>query len=272
MVDISTRSWALGTIVFGVIITVIIFTLPVDSTIRAFTAMVSAICALVSFALWKYGYLVIPYLTQKANISESLEGGYEVTPAQDAIVKKIGDEYYASVFIHLKMYRSTTERSEEENVVYVDSYERAVSQIKYPVKVGMILFAKEISKYREDIETKKYEAQLRLQRLRESSEPDVISIDRLEKEAAMWETQLTRISTGERPMGMISYVMVTGNGVTKDAAVAVAKNRAAEVKTLFSTSLNVETDYLYGDDMKRCFEMDFLIPPTTRAIKERFEE
>jgi hypothetical protein len=136
----------------------------------------------------------------------------------------------------------------------------------------MILFAKDISKYREDVETRKYEAQLRLQRLRENAEPDVIAIDRLEKEVAMWESQLTRIATGERPMGMISYIMVTGNGVTKDAGVAVAKNRAAEVKTLFANALNVEVDYLYGDDMKRCFEMEFVIPPTTKAMKEKFEE
>jgi len=272
MPDISTKNWAIATMVFAVLLAIIIFTMPVESMFKIVGAVISALCAFASFALWKYGYLFIPYFTQRMNIIEIREGGYEIMPAQDAIVKKVGDEFLASVFLHIKMYRSTTERTEEENVIYVDSFERAVSQIKYPVKVGTILFAKDISKYREDVETRKYEAQLRLQRLRENTEPDVIAIDRLEKEAAMWESQLTRIATGERPMGMISYIMVTGNGVTKDAAVAVAKNRAAEVKTLFANALNVEIDYLYGDDMKRCFEMEFAIPPTTKAMKEKFEE
>ena len=269
---LSTRNWAIASMGFAAVIVAIVFTLPVENTFKSVAAAIAAMCAFGSFALWKYGYILVPYFTQRANIIEVHDGGYEVNPAQDAIVKKIGDEFFATSFLHLRMYRSTTERTEEENLVYVDSFERAVSQIKYPVKVGMVLFAKEISKYREDIETRKYEAQLRLQRLRESSEPDVIALDRLEKEVAMWESQLTRISTGERPMGMISYVMVTGTGVTRDAAVAVSKNRAAEVKTLFANALNVEVEYLYGDDMKRCFEMEFLVPPTTRAIKEKFEE
>jgi len=272
MPEISTRNWAFATMGFSVILAALVLTLPVESIFKMVAVVISALCAALSFALWKYGYLLVPYFTTRANIIEVHDGGYEINPAQDAIVKKIGDEFFASVFVQIKMFRSTTERTEEENVIYVDSFERAVSQIKYPVKVGMVLFAKEISKYREDIETKKYEAQLRLQRLRESNEPDVIAIDRLEKEAAMWESQITRIATGERPMGMISYLMVTGNGVTRDAAVAVAKNRAAEVKTLFANALNVDVDYLYGDDMKKCFEMEFLLPPTTKAIKEKFEQ
>jgi hypothetical protein len=78
-------------------------------------------------------------------------------------------------------------------------------------------------------------------------------LDRLEKEVAMWEAQLSRITSGERPMGLISYAMTTGVGVTKDAAVAVAKNQAAELKTLLSNALNVEISYLIGEDMKKCF-------------------
>jgi hypothetical protein len=272
MVEISTRNWAIAMAGFSVILAALVFSIPVESIFKMVAVIIAALSAALSVAMWRYGYILIPYITRRANIIEIREGGHEITPAQDAVVKKVGDEYMASVFLQIKMYRSTTERTEEENVIYVDSFERAISQIKYPVKIGMILFAKEISKYREDIETKKYEAQLRLQRMREATEPDVIGMDRLEKEAAMWESQLTRISSGERPMGMVSYVMVTGNGVTKDAAVAVAKNRAAEVKTLFANALNVEVDYIYGEDMKRCFEMEYMIPPTTKALKEKFEE
>lgn len=266
MPEIGTRYFAYATLGAGLLVLIIAFSTPVMPLKTVATVFAAAMVPL-SFALWKWGYLLIPYFTQRTNIIEVHDGGWELTPAQDAIVKKIGDNFYASVFLHIKMYKSTTERSAEENIVYTEAFERAIAQIKYPVKVGTVLFAKEISKYREDIETKRYEAQLKLQREREKPEADVITIDRLEKEVAMYEAQLTRIATGERPMGLIAYAMTTGVGVTKDAAVAVAKNQAAELKTLFANALNVEVTYLRGEDMRKCYEMEMMIPPTVKEAE-----
>lgn len=270
MPEIGTKQWAYVTIGIGLVILFIAFSTPV-LPFKTLAIIIAALSSILSFVIWKYGYLLIPYFTQRAQIIEVHDGGWEVTPAQDAIVKKVGDEYYASVFLHVKMYKSTTEKSPEENLVYVDSFERAISQIKFPVKISTMLFAKELTKYREDLETKRYEAQLKLQREREKAEPDVITLDRLEKEVAMYEARLARIAAGERPMGLIAYVMTTGVGVTKDAAVAVAKNQASELKTLLANALNVEVTYLYGEDMKKCYEMEMMIPPTAKEV-EKFVE
>ena len=269
--EIGTRQWAYATIGAGIIIMIIAFSTPV-MPLKTVATIIAGLSTVLSFALWKWGYILIPYFTKRAQIVEVHDSGYEITPAQDAIVKKVGDNYYASVFLHIKMYKSATEKTAEENIVYIDSFERAIAQIKFPVKIGTILFAKEISKYREDIETKRYEAQLRLQREREKPEPDVITLDRLEKEVAMHEAHLSRIAAGERPMGLIAYAMTTGIGVTKDAAVAVAKNQAAELKTLLANALNVEVTYLYGEDMKKCYELEMMIPPTVKEAERFIEE
>jgi hypothetical protein len=268
--EISTKHVAYLTLAIGFVVFAIGFAQPV-LPFKTIAIIISAICMPLSLLIWKYGYLIIPLITKRANIVEVHDAGYEVTPAQDAIVKKVGNQYYASVFLHIKMYKSVTERSAEETMVYVDSFERAIAQIKFPVKIGTVLFAREIGKYKEDIETKKYVAIQRLQREREKAEPDPITIDRLEKEVAMYETQLARISSGERPLGLIAYAMTTGVGITKEAAVAVAKNQAAELKTLLANALNVEVSYLYGEDMKKCYEMEAIIPPTTKEM-ERFVE
>lgn len=266
MAEIGTRYFAYATIGAGLLILIIAFSTPV-MPFKTVATILAAFMVPMSFVLWKWGYLLIPYFTKRMNIIEVHDGGWELTPAQDAIVKKIGDSYYASVFLHVKMYKSTTERSAEENVLYTEAFERAITQIKYPIKISTVLFAKEISKYREDLETKRYEAQLKLQREREKPEADVITLDRLEKEVAMYEAQLTRIATGERPMGLIAFAMTTGVGVTKDAAVAVAKNQAAEIKTLLANALNVEIMYLYGEDMRKCYEMEMMIPPTIKEVE-----
>ncbi len=138
--------------------------------------------------------------------------------------------------------------------------------VSYPIKISTMLYASDITKYRENVETKRYEAQLKLQRLRESAAPDVIGMDKLEKEIAMYDSELSRLASGQRPMGLISYLMVTGTGVTSEAAVAVAKNRAAEIKTLFSNALNVDIDYLYGEDMKKCYDIEFMIPSRKEKV------
>ncbi|MFH8120412.1 MAG: hypothetical protein QXS37_06425 [Candidatus Aenigmatarchaeota archaeon] len=269
--QISTKHVALGVLGLGFVIFAVGFAQPI-LPFKAVALIISAICMPISLLIWKYGYLIIPMITKRANVVEVHDAGYEVTPAQDAIVKKVGNQYYASVFLHIKMYKSVTERSAEENMVYIDSFERAIAQIKFPVKIGTVLFAREIGKYKEDIETKKYVAQQKLQREREKAEPDPITIDKLEKEIAMYETQLARISSGERPLGLIAYAMTTGVGVTKEAAVAVAKNQAAEIKTLLANALNVEVTYLYGEDMKKCYEMEAMIPPTTKEVEKLIEE
>lgn len=273
MVEIETKYIAIGAIVLSMMIFVTILMLApigLSPVLQVFGAAFAAFCAVLSFVLWKWGYMLIPYVTSRLNIIE-VHNGYELTPAQDAIVRRVGDTFYASVFLHIKMYKSVTERAEEETMSYVESFERAIAQIRFPVKISTLLFAKDVAKYREDIETKKYSAQLRLQREREKPEPDAITLDRLEKEVAMYEAQLMRIAAGERPLGLIAYAMTTGTGITKDAAVAVAKNQAAEIKTLLANALNVEVSYLYGEDMKKCFQLEYMIPPTTKEV-EKFVE
>jgi len=163
----TTRQMAYGAMLISALIFIVMATLPGGSTLQFVMAGLSLGAAVFSFILWKWGYILIPFITKRLNIIEVHDGGWETTPAQDAIVKKVGDEYYASVFLHIKMYKSTTERSEEENLVFIDSFERAIANIKFPVKISTVVFAKDISKYREDIETKKYTAQLKLQRERE---------------------------------------------------------------------------------------------------------
>ncbi|MCS7109544.1 MAG: hypothetical protein NZ903_01975 [Candidatus Micrarchaeota archaeon] len=271
-IGFTTRQMAYGTIGISILVFLIMATLPAGSTLQFLFAGISLFTAVLAFLIWKYGYWVIPYITKRLNIIEVHDGLWETTPAQDAIIKKVGDEYYASVFLHIKMYKSTTERSAEENMVFIDTFERAIANIKYPVKISTLLYAKDIAKYREDVETKKFEAQLKLQREREKTEPDVLALDRLEKEVAMYEAELNRIISGERPMGLIAYAMTTGVGVTKDAAVAVAKNQAAEIKTLLANALNVEVSYLYGEDMKKCYALEFMVPPTIKALKEFVED
>ena len=104
---------------------------------------------------------------------------------------------------------------------------------------------------------------------REKETPDPLMIDKWERELQMWDARLNDIIRGVRPMGVVAYAMVTAAGISKDSAIAKAKARANEVKTLISNSLNVDTEILKADEMLRCFEWQRFLPTTIQELEEQ---
>ena len=231
------------------------------------SAIICGIGGITSILIYKYGYLIIPFLTQRSHIVQIFEGGYEIPPAQDVIIKNVGGRYYASAFLGIKIYETTTDKSPEENMVYSEYFERAISSVKFPVKFAMMVYVIDISHHRRELETKYAEAQLKLSREREKPEPDVLKLDRYEKEVAMYEAQLNRLIAGFKPMGAIIYAMTTASGITKEAAVAEVKIQASQLRSTLANALNVEIVNLTGDEMLKCFEWEYMVPTTGEGME-----
>lgn len=216
----------------------------------------------------KYGYLVIPMITQKTKTVLMTDTGYEIPPAQDVIVKNANGVYYASAFLGIKIFESATEKGMEENVAYNQYFERAISNLKYVTKVSYMLYVEDISEKRKMIEAKRAEAQLRLAREREKGEPDVLKIDKYEREVGVWDLQLNKLIKGIKPMGVIAYTMTCAAGVSKDAAIASVKAQAAELRTVLANALNVEVEWLTADQMLKCFEWERFFPVTVQDVED----
>lgn len=217
---------------------------------------------------FKYGYLVVPLITQRQKIVMITDTGYETPPSQDVIIKKVGNEYYASAFLAIRIYESATERSQEQNVAYNKYFERAISNMRYAVKICYLLYAEDVAEKRRMIETRKAESQLRLARERDKGEPDVLKMDKFEREIAMWETQLQRLIKGVRPMGVLAYAMTSAAGISKEAAVATLRAQVRELKVTLQNALNVQVEQLTADEMKKCFEWEFAFPSGPKEIEE----
>ncbi len=215
----------------------------------------------------KYGYMVVPLITQRTNMVLMTDTGYEVPPSQDVVLKKVGGLYYASSFLGIRIFESATEKTLEQNIAYNEDFERAISNIKYVAKIAYMLYAEDVGEERKKIETKKAEAQLRLSREREKTEPDVLRIDKYEREVAMWDNQLAKLTKGLRPMGVLAYAMTTASGVSKEAAMAAVRAQARELKVTLSNSLNVQVEPLQADQMLKCFEWEKAMPPTPRELE-----
>lgn len=218
--------------------------------------------------VFKYGYLVIPLITQQQKIVMVTDTGYEVPPSQDVIIKKVGGNYYASAFLAIKIYESATERSQEQNVAYNKYFERAISNMRYAVKICYLLYAEDVAEKRRMIETRKAESQLRLARERDKAEPDVLKMDKFEREIAMWDTQLQRLIKGVRPMGVLAYAMTSASGISKEAAVAALRAQVRELKVTLQNALNVQVEQLTAEEMKMCFEWEYAFPSGPKEIEE----
>ncbi|MEM4633563.1 MAG: hypothetical protein QW275_00220 [Candidatus Anstonellaceae archaeon] len=266
MVNIKYYSYGCaGLAVLGAMGTYISAGNPIVLFLSSFMCMIGAVGAI---AFYKYGYLLVPFLTHRGNIVQIIEGGWEIPPSNDVVIKNVGGVYYASKYLGVRIFESASEKSAEENMVYSEYFERAISSVKYVTKFAIMVYMKDITEYRNRIETKHAEAQLRLARERDKPEPDVLKLDRYEKEVASWENQINKLTRGIKPMGLVSYIMTTAVGVSKEAAIAAATAQANELKATISNALNVQVDVLAGDEMLRCFQWEVMIPPTPAELEQ----
>jgi len=258
------RTIALASFGVSALLVVLMFITGGLGQLTTFIIIIAAALSTIGLILFKYGYWIVPFLTRRVRVIDVIEEQYQVTTPQDAVVKKIGNTYYASMFIHVKIYESTTEKSDEEKYAFMDLWERAISSLKFVTKFCISSYVKDLSKYKEIIEGRKADAQLRLATEKGKPEPDKHTIETIEREIAMWENMASKLMVGDNPISQITYIMTTGEGATEDMALAAAKNQANEIKSTISTTLNAEVAVLTGDDMKRCFEWEYLMPPVVR--------
>jgi hypothetical protein len=261
----DTRIYAYGSAAIGLLGALGCFIAPGWAV---FGGVLAAFGAVMSLAFYKYGYILVPLITQQAKVIQITDTGYEIPAAQDVILKNVHGVYYASMFLGVKIYESTTDKSPEENVVYTQYFERAISSVKFVTKVAMLVYVKDLSEFRTKIETKHAEAQLRLARERDKPEADVLKLDRYEREVAMWENQINKLTLGIKPMGSVTYVMTTATGVSKEAATAAVKSQANELRATISNALNVEVVPLTGEEMMKCFDWEHMIPPTQQEVEQ----
>ena len=271
MVEFSNKKLAYAAIGTGLFGTLVALTQGggLFSLIGGISALIGSAVGII---MLKYGYLVVPWFTKRGNIITIIDEDYEIPPSQDVIVKRGANGlYYATVFLGIRIYQSAIEMSEEQIHAYNQFFERAMVSFKKIVKIAYMMHALDISQKKKEYEEKRAEAQLRLQREREKAEPDVLKIQRYEKEIAYYSAQLDRLVRGERPMRVVAYAMHTAVGLTKEEAISKAKANGRELKSVIANALNVDVDFLQADEMLKIFEWEKFMPATPEELEEMAE-
>jgi hypothetical protein len=224
-------------------------------------ALVGIFSFVVAAAMWRFGYLLKPMITKQTNVVEGF-GKYEIPPSQDVIVKKIGNRYYASSFMLVRFTQSSTEKTPAQVASIRQGYERALSSLNYVYKISNMVCPVELTPYIEKIKEKRSNAEARLSEL--SSLPSSSNVGsemaRLNREIQSYGSQLERIQAGERPMRVLNFAMTCASSNSRDDAISRTKAQCAEIKSVLSSTLDTEILLMRGDDMKRCFEWEQMLP------------
>lgn len=220
-----------------------------------FAAIFSALLFTLSLFIWKYGYLLMPHITKTANIVE-VRGEYIIPPTRDCVLKKSDQGYHATKFLEIIFYESTVDKNAVEKHSLFESFEKTLGSLKHTIKISFLLSPIDVSKYADDIKTRRSEIEAKKTKVLANSHDAI----RLDREIAMFNRFLERLTSGERPMEIITYASTTASGATKDEAIARAKRQSQEIKTILSSTLSSEVRELSDLDMIKCFEWDYFVP------------
>lgn len=217
-----------------------------------------------TLVLWKYGYIFVPMITRATNIIE-IRGGYEVPSTRDYIIKKNENGYYASKFLEVRFYESSMDKSQDERKAMFDSFERAISSMKYIVKISLMVSTLDLSKHIDEIKTKRGAAEAKKAKETKIARDESLRLDR---ELAYWNRLLDRITQGERPVEVIAFASTTAFGLTRDEALSRVSRQSKELKTILSSSLGCDVRHLKDLEMLKCFEWEYFFPTTQEEIKD----
>ncbi len=213
-----------------------------------------------------YTKFLIPLFTQRSKqVVLSKENAYWLSTSQDSILRKEGDDFIATVYISVPIYRSATEMTPEEKIDFSRQVSRMVSLSRYPVR-----FTTQLSTMNKDL----YIMQLR-SKISELENNEVSAtqsgnsqkeIERIRGELSMWRNILDSINTSHS-LELSTYVTVSASGAKEFEAVSLAEQKATELMAGISTIFGVAPSLVTGSELLKFIEPEFLIPYST--ISER---
>ncbi|HLD60434.1 MAG TPA: hypothetical protein VI912_05530 [Candidatus Bilamarchaeaceae archaeon] len=254
---IANRAVTIGALLGGIIS--IVVSISQDSEIFAFA---SAVFFFFSIVVWKYGYVLFPMFSRATNLVE-VRGNYQISPSRDHILKKSSGGYFATKFLEVQFYESSRDKDNAGVHHMFESFEKAISSLKYIVKISLMISPLELSNQIDELKTKRSAAESKRSRMGDTSE-----ITKIDREIAYYNRLLDRLTHGERSVEILAFASTTAFGLTKEEAVSRVKRQAKEVQTILSSSLGCDITELKDLDMIRCFEWDSFFPTTQEELKD----
>jgi hypothetical protein len=183
---------------------------------------------------------------------------FEIPPSQDLVVGKKAGSFLATAFLDCRLHESVSEKNPQERAPLGEMFEKAISSSGFPFKVCCLVCPLELKSELDEARAKRSLAETKREKV--SGGKHGAEAARIEREIAMWNRQIEKLTTGEKPLEVVFYLSTTAEGLTKDEAMGRARIQANELSIVVGSALSCEVAQLTGEEMKKCFWWEFFTP------------
>jgi hypothetical protein len=225
----------------------------------------AGILAFFAYFSFKFDYIAMALISQKSKRIKTGGQRYWFSPTGDVLITKIGNSFYASVFLRIHSYSSYTEKTDEEKVEFVRLWERALGSSEQPVCFSSIIAYINREAYISAINERLLKAQSKYEEAKQK-EAKGEEIERLRGEVAMWKNILEHIKAIPS-RNQLSIVIVTQKGENEESAIANAKTVSSNLAINLSAILGVEVTQLNQHEIEACIEAEKIMPASEVILR-----
>ncbi len=256
----------------SVIVLAIAAEAPIPPYIKIVLLAVALLLDIIGFSSRYYMYLIKPMLKFKKHIVLSKEDAYHLSSTADAVLRKEGDNFIATVFVSIPVYRSSTEMTDDEKLEFSRQVSRLVGISRDPVRFTTQVHVMNKDSYIQTLRdtisaTENEQADLMLKNASPSEQ------ERVKGKLAMLRNMLDSISKS-MSFEMVSYASISATGSKEYEAVGAAQQKARELMAGIASTFGVSPSLITGDNILKFIEPEALIPfsTMTEQISKGIEE
>lgn len=224
-------------------------------------------------------FVLFSLVTRLLNITFQPAGGYKIIRTQDAIVKNVSGLFYATGFITANLFSYVFKQEEVEDLASgevkltgaPDAWERAVMSIGFPFKFHVLSTGLDVQKVRDELEGKRSYQEFQMSRALQNTSANEMTITDLQRRINVLQTQINRISQGEKPIATIMYVETTAIGISEKAALDALSGQISGLQVALG-ALDVDLVRVIGRELHTLFNFNFGLPTTSEEIASYFNQ
>ncbi len=255
----------LGLFALSIIVLIVIISVPLDymSPIEKLALLIVAFFFdSLAFSTRFYSYLFMPMLKQRRrNVVLNSEEAYWLSSSTDSIIHKEGEDYIATVFIKVPLYRSGTEMTDQEKFEFTNQIARIVSSSSSPARFTSQLHIMNKDEYISTLRGTASASESEEAGLLSRSAPDT-EVNRIRGKSSMWHHMLDNVSR-TISLELVNYVSVSASGIKEFEAIAAAQQRAREMMSAIAAVFGISPSVITGEAILRFVEPEYLIPYST---------
>ncbi len=215
-----------------------------------------------AFSTRFYSYLLGPILKQrKRDLVLNTEDAYWLSSTADSIIHKEGEDFIATVFIKIPVYRSGTEMTDEEKLTFTNQLSRIVSSSEAPMRLTTQLHIMNKDDYINTLRSTASAAELEEAGLLQKNATDQ-EISRTRGKSSMWHHTLDNVSKVVS-LELVSYASLSATGSTEFQAITGVQQRSREAMSGIAATFGVTPSIITGNAILRFVEPEYLIPYST---------